>query len=868
MSLISYLRSLYRNLVHRGHADADLDAELGAYIAEQSERKRTAGLGTASAARATAIESGGVEQLRHTVRSARVGAAIELLVQDAGYAARRLRQSPSTTFACILAFAIGIGANAAVFSLANGLLFRPLPVNDPASLVYLTEHNANSGWSNGISRPDRDAIRDGASDVFSGLATAALDEVGLRSGVATHSLWACYISDNFFDVMGVEVPGWRGRTAGPEMVLSFDFWQSRFHGDRGVVGGTAFVDGKAVTIVGIAPRGFHGVSSLFDTQGYVSESLEPPTQFGTDTLSAFVLARLRPGVGLSQAQVGLALIAGRLAHAPGKPRQGFLLRATEDKGMLNSSGTNPVGAAAAIFLGLSGLVLLLAAANIVNLLLARAAARQREMSVRAALGGAGWRLARQAALETAWLALGGGLAGVVLGSALSRGVTKLPANMGFPISVDFSFDWRVYAAAMLAMLVMALAAGIIPALRAARCDPADALRGESGASASPRRLRLRGTLVTLQVAGSLALVIVGGLFARSLIAAQHAPIGFDPHGLVYVTLDASAAGYDAARGDQFFNAALDRVRHLPGVTSASLAEIVPFGTVSVGTSVKAAGKTDGAAYNTVTPDYLATMHIPLLAGRFLNANDHGGIAVIDRAMATKFWPAGDALGKTFTSDRDKTTSLQVVGVVGSIRTDLGQPIQPTFYTPFRADKYVPVRTLQVRGNRVPNLTATVVANLHALDAAVPLDDVQTGEESLDGLNGLYIFRFGARLASWLGALGFLLAIVGVYGVVAYSVAQRTREIGVRVALGARPRQVIGGVMRGSVWILATGMTLGLALAVGIAMTAASLLIGISPLDPPTFLGASLAMAAVGLLASFLPARRAASADPLASLRAD
>lgn len=852
------LRFLYRNLFHRHRADRDLAAELEAFAQARPRR------GT------------GPEQWREEVRAARIGAGLESWARDLRHAARRLRQAPWLTLTCVSTFALGIGASTAVFSVANELLLRQPPLAQPQQLDYLRVWR--HGVPGGSIRPQEvEELRQQTTAVFSGVTAVTLAQPGLSARGQAQTAFATYVDGNFFSLLGVHPalgrffsapPGVEDRE--PVLVLSYSYWQARFGGDPRVIGETAAVNGRALTIVGVGPKGFHGVSELFDTQAFMPLGLGPQPD-DAQSFGTLPLARRRPEVDIATAQAAVNVVAARLAQAHPAAFHGLAIQvAPLGVGLINSSGVNPFGMVSALFLTLAGLVLLLAGANVMGLLLARTRARQREMAVRAALGGSRLRLARQVFLETLLLGLGGAAAGMALGVAASRALSALPPNIGFPLVLDFSFDWRVFLYGLAMALLVAVAAGVVPAWRAAGASPNEALRGGGGAS-QPQRLR--SALVAAQVAGSLALLVVGGLFVRSLRQAQAANLGFDPGQVWNLSFDAAGAGYPAARGAQYFAQLLTRAQALPGVESASLAQSAPFATDSAFTSVRDAAASaptppPSAGYNAVSGGYFATLHIPILAGRRFLAGDQAAsapVVVVSQSLARRLWPGRDPVGQRLVRGDQPNHPLTVVGVAGNVVGDFTDPAQPFFYLPL-AQNYSPQQTLEVRlASGVP--AAAIAQSLARFDPRVPLA-VQSMDQAIDGLNGLYLFHLGARCAAWLGLLGLALAIVGVYGVVAYTAAQRTRELGIRVALGARPRQVAAAVLRQALAIVAGGMTLGLLLAAAIGKLASAFLVGVSGLDPFIFGLASLLLGAVALAASLLPAWRATRADPLAALRCE
>jgi len=470
----------------------------------------------------------------------------------------------------------------------------------------------------------------------------------------------------------------------------------------------------------------------------------------------------------------------------------------------------------------------------------------------------------------------GCMGGILLGFAGSRAVSSLPLHIEFPVILDFSFDWRVFAYAFVIALLAGVIAGMAPALRASGGN-LNVFLHEGARTLSPSGQRLRKILVMGQVGGSVTLMIVAGLFLRSLLKVQQSDLGFDPQHTLNITIDPHLAGYDQDQSRQFVESALERVRALPGVQSVSLAATVPMGGYNMGGSLEidGLGSTAGeqgpsAGYNVVSPGYFETMRIPLLRGRDIRETDNQNssrVAVINQAMAERFWRGGDPIGKQFRLKEDLTYPVEVVGVVKNIRTsDLFYPEGPYFYMALAQKPMLPV-TLQVRAAGEPESMAhEIVATIKPLEPAMPLADVQTMAEALDTPNGLWLFKLGAGLAAAMGIVGLVLAIIGVYGVVSYTATQQTHEIGIRLALGARPGQILRMIFRQGVRIVVPGTVIGVLAAFAIARLVGSFLVGVTPTDPLTYAGVSILLTLVALAASYLPARRATKVDPMVALR--
>jgi predicted permease len=530
-----------------------------------------------------------------------------------------------------------------------------------------------------------------------------------------------------------------------------------------------------------------------------------------------------------------------------------------------------------LFLILGALVLLLACTNIANILMARASVRQREMAVRAALGGARSRLLRQMMTETLLTALLGGAAGVTLAAWLSRVVGSLHLT-GFPLRLSFAFDWRVFTYALAVVVLTTIFAGLSPALRATRADVNAVLhQGGHADGASKARHKVRGDLMAAQVAGSLMLLVVAGLFVRSLRAVETMDLGFDPNQLLNVTLDPALNNFSAAQTTEYYRALEEKIRALPGVQSASLAYSVPMGTVRGRQSVYVEGhpvppgqRAPGVFFNDVDSAYFDTLRIPLLAGRaFTDADNErsGRVAIVNETMAKQFWPRESAVGKRFSLVGDAGPFVEIVGVArkGKYRT-LAEDPEPYLYLPL-AQNFVSERTMQIRSSVLPEtLIPQVQREIRASDANAPIEEIQTMNESLGGTLGYFIFRLGASLAASMGLLGLLLAIVGVYGVVSYAATQRTQEVGIRMALGASPRQILSLLLRQGAQLVAAGLVFGLAGAWALARAMSFMFVGVSPSDPLTYFSVATLLSVITLVACWIPARRAMRVDPMVALR--
>ena len=804
-------------------------------------------------------------------------------LQDLRYATRQLRRSPGVAVIVVCTLALGIGVNTALFSVLNKLMLRPLPVRDPQRVVSLS-YEQKGGWTNGFSYPAFVEIQKQTPDSLTGMAGFLLNQGGIAiDGIAVRSL-ENYVTGDFFPATGVTPalgrlisPADCSGGGNPVMVLGYSFWKGRLGSDPGVIGRKAFVNGHPVTIIGVAPPGFHGVIGMLDTDAYlplgmaIADGTVPPNAL-TDPAAAdlLVFAWVKPDVPVGRLQPAMDLVASRLMREFPAVFKDIRLHATRLGPMGPSSGDSgdliPV---AAVFLTLTSLILILACVNVANLILVRATARQREMAVRFTLGAGRARLVRQLFTETLLLGVLGCAGGIVLGVLATRALRFLPFGSDLPFAMDFPFDWRVYTYAIVVALATGLLVGVFPALRLPRLHLTEALQ-DGGRSVTGGGQRLRTILSVAQVAGSLILLIVAGLFVRSFENVRRVDLGFEASHVLNLSLDPHDAGLTEAQGRDLQNRLLERVRSLPGVRSAAVAASVPMGYTANASELTVDGKVyREVSRNSVSPEYFQTMQIPFLRGRDIQASDTQNserVAVIDQAMAEQFWPGQDAIGRTFRADSD-SSPIKVVGIVKNshMRHMAGEP-GPYFYLPI-AQSYDSAVTLQVRTATAPAaMTDEIVQAIHSIAPQLPVSNVQTMREATGTLNGSMSYRVGAALAAGLGGLGLVLAIVGLYGVISFAAARRTSEIGLRIALGATRSDILLLVLRQGMLIVAMGVLFGSLGAALVARLMNGMLYRVSTTDPVTYVGVSIVLGLVAVAACLIPARRAASVDPMQALR--
>ena len=816
-------------------------------------------------------------------------------LKDGRFALRTLAKNPGFAVIGIVTLALGMAVNTTVFSVVNGFLLRPLPVRHPEQMTVLALKQSSVAGTYRFSYPTYEDLRD-QTDSFSDVFAYRISLAGLTVDHKSDHCLISRVTNNYFRSLDIKPANGRfvlsteGRVPGadPVIVLGYSYWRRRFAGDPKIIGQSVKLNEHAFTVVGIAPREFHGTYPVMDMDAYIpfsAETGEDPdnpvakvwTSRGVRSLT--VMGRLKPGVTIRQAQASLNVVTERIAEAHPDTEKGLSVQLFPEKlARPEPDADNPIPATSIAFMSLAALVLLVACFNIANVLLVRATVRQREMAIRAALGAGQGRLVRQYLTESLLLALLGGGAGLVLASWASGFLSSLSLGTDLPLRFDFRPDARVYVFALAAVLFTGLFVGMMPALRAARTNASAALHeGGRGSSSGPRRQFVRNALVVAQVAGSLVLLIVAGLFMRSLEKAEKMNLGFNPDHVLDLSVDVEQVGYKAPQAREAYRDIDNRIRALPGVQSVAEAFTVPMGYVGADDRIwieehpYAAGQQpQEIPFNQITPSYFDTLQMPLLRGRkFSDADSEKAppVAIINETMAKKFWPSEDALGKHFGTKGANGPFMEVVGIVQDAKyQNLVENPQAFYYLPFE-QSYNSLRTLHVR-TTVPSesLAPQIQSVIHEVVPDVPITQVKTMNEALQGANGFFLFRFGARLTSTMGLLGLLLAVVGIYSVVSYAAAQRTQEIGIRVAMGASPQAILKMVLRQGLTLVGIGLAAGLGLALAGTRVMSGLIVGIKPTDPLTFAVVVCLLAAIALFACWVPAHRATRIDPLVALR--
>jgi predicted permease len=820
------------------------------------------------------------------------------LLQDIRYGWRMLWKTPGLTFIVVLTLALGIAANALIFSIVNGYLLRPLPVPRPEQIaVVAAQQKGSSPLLYMFSYPDFLDFRSQAAPVadlfgFTPVLT------GLSADGKADQMLTSYVTGNYFTALNVQPalgrliqPSEENQPGkAPVLVLGYSYWQKRFGGDPRVIGKQVRLNGKPAIVIGVVPKRFLGTLPVAEMDGYLPQSggvsLEQASgdlMRDRDSRRMRVMARLKPGISFVQAQNSFNVIAERLAKQYPATDKNITVRVYHEQlARSQPLGSSVVVVMAGFFIVLAAFVLLLACMNVANVLLARAAMRQRELGLRAALGASRARLIRQMLTESMLLGILGGVGGIIVGNWFNPGDLARMMSSSLPLHLDVSFDWHVFAYAFGAAFLSGIVIGLWPAWRSSRTD-VNRLLQEGGRSdtAGLGRQRFRNFLVAAQVAGSLLLLVIAGLLVRSLQHAGSIHLGFDSGHLLNVTVDPHQIGYDEKQEREFYRQLEARVRTLPGVQSVSLAfgtpmghlNIVNGGAVSIESHPIPAGQQAPVVFfNNVDPGYLATMRIPLLRGRSFTGQDNQNapaVAIVNETMADNFWPHEDPIGKRFTLKplNAPAQNAQVVGVAANAKYATAfEDATAFFYVPL-AQNFISIQTLQLRTSMAPeSLIAPVRNEIRKLAPDLPIVETSTMQEMVEGANGTQIFRLAAYFAAAIGGLGLFLAMLGVYGVVSFAAVQRTREIGIRMALGGSARDVLRLVLRQGVSMVIAGLLVGFLAALALTRLMARFLIDVSPSDPLTYIAVALLLAAIALIACWIPARRATRVDPGIALR--
>lgn len=872
------MRALWRALFHRRDWERDLDDEMRTHLELRAADLMRRGLTPAAAARQARLEFGASETYRENCREAHGVRWLDEARQDVRYALRALRRSPGFTAAAVISLALGIGANSAVFSFVNSLLLRPLPIDRPNRVWFV---QTGRQYSN-LSYPDYIDYRDRSRTLD--LAACRVVVMSLEGEARASRTWGYLATGNYFDVLGVRPalgrffhaaedvkPG-----ANPYAVLSYAFWQRRFAGDPAIAGRTIRINGLPFTVLGVAPREFHGTELFYWPEIWVPmtmaeqiENFNWLSERGNQNI--WVLGRLRPGIPRQEAAADLTAISAGLAREHPQTNTASRMLLTRP-GMVGDVIGGPAQAFSAGMMVLAGLVLLAVCANLASLLAARAADRTRELAIRLSIGSGRGRIFRQLLTESLVLAAIGGAAGTALAMASAGVLSRWRPPLDFPSGLEIRPDWHVFLFSAGAALVAGLLSGLAPARQAWRADPNAMLKGHAdGHGRAP--VALRDVLVTAQVAICCTLVACSFVAIRGLHRVFTTALGIEPAGVAVTAFDLDLAHYDHAAGSQFQRRALDAVARIPGVASAAFANTIPLNPDESTTSLFREGEADrrpakaiGAAYYMVSPGYFRTMGTRLLAGREFDWHDTAAakVAVVNERLARKLTGTASAVGRRF---RYGDKLVEIVGVVedGKYQTLTEDPTNALFLP---STQVYSGTTIMLARSALPEAAMAVQMRdaIAPLDPHLPLYGMGPAREMQQ--LAFLPSRAAVSALTVFGVLALALAVTGIYGLTAYAVSRRVREIGIRVAIGAGPRDVLGCVLRRMGWLVAIGSAAGLVLAWLAGRVLAAVVYQASSHDPLVLGATAATLAAAGLAASVGPARRALRIEPARALRCD
>ncbi|MCM3871000.1 MAG: ABC transporter permease [Pyrinomonadaceae bacterium] len=810
---------------------------------------------------------------------------MDTLLKDLRYGLRSLLKNKAFTCIAVLTLALGIGANTAIFSLVNAVLLRELPFREPDRLVMVWEEASFAGFPRNTPAPANYADWKAQNQVFEDMATFDQRSFNLTGDGEPQKVQAYGVTANFFELLGIKPV--LGRTILPEedrpeankvVMLSYRLWQGRYGGEQSVIGRELLLSGEKYTVVGVMPAGFQFMESYIGLWVPIAFTSETWAQRGSHYLT--VLARMKPGVTLAHANADIQTIQQRIAHDyPDQAgRLGALVIPLRDQ--LAGDVRRPL----LVLLVAVGFVLLIACANIANLLLSRAASRSREMAVRAALGASRVRIVRQLLVESLLLATAGAVSGLLLASWSFAFLQRLIPD-GLVLSTQLSLDLRVLGFTLLLTLLTAMFFGLVPAFQAAKIDINLALKQGGGRTAlNAGGNRLRSVMVVTEVALALVLLVGAGLLIQTFLKLRDQYSGLQPENVLTMRTVLPRSKYaEQPQRAAFYRQVLERIKYIPGVVSAGYSTSIPLewkggtnGFFPEGRTVERA-LADGLSYDAnhrqISANYLQTMGIPLLRGRpFSESDDERAmpVAVVNETMARQYWPGEDAIGKRFKpGDPEENIPWRtIVGIAGDVRQmGADEPVKAEMYFPYaqiQGQPWFAPRDLVIRTTVDPlSIVAAVRKEIHQVDPAQPISNIRTMDEVLGEETASR--RLGMTLLTIFAALALLLATLGIYGILAYFVVQHTQEIGVRVALGAQRRNILALVLRKGMTLTLLGVAIGLGVAFALTRLMASLLYGVSTTDPMTYATIALLLTAVALVACYLPARRATKVDPLVAL---
>jgi putative ABC transport system permease protein len=885
--MIPRLRSLWLRIVgllRRKKTDAYFSAEIEAHLAFDIDDGIRSGLSEPEARRRALIRLGGMEQTRQAWRERNGLPWLESLLRDLRYSFRTLGKHKGVTAIAVLSIGLGIGANATIFSIVNRFVLRPAPVGDPSTLLSISTNTRGERCCNHFPLPVFEDVRDQAHSFSSVAGYYELVPASIGGNGEPQKVWGQGVTTNFFDVLELPMVLGRGFAGGedsaPLIVLSETLWKSRFGADAQIVGKPILLSGRTFTVVGVAPAAFHSVDQILDTRFWVPLGLTRtlvanlPPDHARDYHWLSVVGRMRPGISRNEVAAELSTLADRFARS-------FPATDKDITFPVNQAGSLPPsmkGTILIFFTALSIVVLLvlsIAGANVANLLFAQAVTRQREMAVRLALGATRARLRKQLLLESLLLAVGGGVLGATLSIAATRGLSAFRVPAPIPLDLAVNADWRVLLFSFLLSVVCGFALGAGPAWAASRPQVVNALKGEDALARPGRRFTLRDLLVVGQIGMSVVLLTVTILFLRSLETAAKIDIGFRSQGLLMLSVDPRLNGYTAEQTSRFLGQLRERAKALPGVDAAVTTDVALLsgGNRSDGFTVAGqAGKDAAFTYADlymVTPGYFEALSTPLVAGRDFRGEVAGSPrhAIVNKAFAAHLFGNTNPIGQHVNGGH---WTYEIIGVAGNAKSrTLGEDARPILYRSLDQsivdDPSEMGYTLLVHAHGDPAvLSEALRRQVFALDSGIAVYNQETMDEHVR--TAYFLPRVAATLFGVFGAIGLLLAAVGLYGVMSYSVSRRTREIGIRMAVGAGRGTVERFIVRQGMVLASIALVLGWPVAWMLSKLSSGFLYGIQPHDPITFAAVPLVLAVIAVAACWIPARRAASINPIEALR--
>jgi macrolide transport system ATP-binding/permease protein len=886
MSWVANLRMRVRGLFRGEDVHREIADEWAFHVEMRAAENVRRGMAPETARAEAERHFGNSAHIKDLSWDERGGGTFETLWQDLRFGARQLRKTPGFTAVALLSLVLGIGANAVIFSLISTILLRPLPIERPSEVVAISQtKQGNSLYVQPMAYPNYLDFQERNHSLAS-MGVYRFAPMSLSHNGNNERVWGYLVSGNYFELLGVRPA--RGRMftaeedrkplANPVVVLSYGSWKRRFGGDESLVGKTILINSHSFSVVGVAPPEFFGTETIFTPEFWTPSSMMGwiETSDGRDYRgngSWFAIGRLKPGMSAKQAEVELNTVAEGLSHQYPNEDEGMAVMLTPP-GLIMPSLRNAILAFSGALMLTVGLVLLIACTNLASLLLARATTRRKEVAVRMAIGATRSRLARQLLTESLLLSVIGAGLGLLLGVVLMHAAqAALPAT-DFALKLDLRLDWRVVAFVSSLAILTGVGFGLIPALQATKGDVVTSLKEDMAGGRG--RLWLRSGLVVLQVALSLVLLITAGLTVRSLQQTTKAGPGFVVDHALTMAVDLGLQGYDSTKGGNFYRQISERVKALPGVDAVGWISVLPLELGGNSTNAYPADRPmpktsemPSVIYNSTTPGYFAAMGIPMVSGRDFAETDgkkSPPVLIVNQTLADRFWPGQDAVGKGMkTGNGGDAVTAEVIGVAKNGKyQSIGEDRTMTVYYPM-TQRYSPQAAMAVRTETDAKAAIlSVRGEVEKMDATLPVYNVKTLEEHMGF--ALFPLHAGAVAVGSFAVIAMILATIGIYGVMAYSVGQRTQEIGIRMAMGARAGDVWRLVLRQGMMITGIGIVLGLVGAYAMSRVVAGLLYGVSATDAVTFVAVSVLLGIVAMVACFVPARRAGNVDPVVAIR--